>query len=361
MQGVTVLIPSLNPDENLLELTRNLHKLGLCDIVIVNDGSDPSRLHIFDTLANEYHCTIVTHTRNEGKGAALKTGIAAIKELYPNSAGFITADADGQHSPEDILHIARVLFETASSPGMSVSASPAIALGVRDFNQENVPPKSRYGNKITSAVFFFATGRRCSDTQTGLRGFPLSLVDELLQITGKRFEYETNMLIKLARSGVKFIEIQIETIYNNGNRETHFRPFKDSILIYGQFFKFVLSSLLSAVLDIALFTLFRKTVFASVAKSLIFSTVSARILSGIFNYTINKNAVFKNNEKSVTPALKYFALFLSQMLLSSLFVDITSQFKINITLLKIFIDTLLFVLSFAVQKLFVFNNQKVKR
>ena len=91
MQGVTVLIPSLNPDENLLELTRNLHKLGLCDIVIVNDGSDPSRLHIFDTLANEYHCTIVTHTRNEGKGAALKTGIAAIKELYPNSAGFITA------------------------------------------------------------------------------------------------------------------------------------------------------------------------------------------------------------------------------------------------------------------------------
>lgn len=351
---VVVLIPALNPDDNILRLVNDLHKLNLKKIVIVNDGSDIACLPIFETLVIKYGCNVISHKNNEGKGAALKTGVTAIKELYPNCVGFVTADADGQHLPEDILHVAQELTEKQDS----------FILGVRDFNKNIVPFKSRYGNKITSFVFFITTGKRCSDTQTGLRGFPIQLSDNLLQITGTRFEYEMNMLIELAKNRIEFNEVPIETVYADGNRKTHFRPVKDSILIYGQIFKqtqflkFILSSLLSALFDISLFTLFRITLFAPFVQKIIYSTIIARILSGIFNYTINKEIVFRNKEKSTASAIKYTALFLIQMILSAVFVDLLANIKIGVTVIKLLIDSMLFIISFLVQKSLVFRKVK---
>lgn len=344
--NIVILIPSLNPDGALLKLTENLRRQNIENIVVINDGSNSSCLSVFDKLENECGYTVISHVKNEGKGAALKTGIAAIKEKYPNAIGFITADADGQHSPDDILHISEVMRENPSS----------LILGVRDFSAGNVPFKSRYGNIITSAVFFMATGRRCSDTQTGLRGIPLCLADELLKINGERFEYEINMLIKLTKEKINFVEVPINTIYTDGNRETHFRPVKDSLLIYAQIIKFILSSLSSSVIDIFLFTLFHKTIFSSFAGKIIYSTVTARVLSGIFNYNVNKRMVFGGKDKSFKTFLKYAALFLIQMFLSSISVQLLSEVKeLNVTLIKIITDTTLFILSFIIQKIFVFK------
>lgn len=344
--NIVILIPSLNPDDALLQLVQSLREQNMNSIVIINDGSNASCLEIFNKLEKDYCCKVISHEKNEGKGTALKTGIATLKEVYPNAVGFVTADADGQHSPDDILHIAEVLNDNPSS----------VILGVRDFNRKNVPFKSRYGNKITSAVFFLVTGRRCTDTQTGLRGIPIQLADELLNIDGKRFEYETNMLIKLAKEKIDFIEVAIDTIYTNNNRETHFRPVKDSFLIYAQIIKFVLSSLSSFVVDLFLFTVFHKTIFSSFAGKIIYSTITARVFSGIFNYNINKRTVFGSKDKSIKPFLKYTALFLIQMLLSSLFVHLLAEAKdINVTLIKMIVDTALFVLSFIIQKIFVFK------
>ena len=344
--NTVVLIPSLNPDDSLVRLAQNLKKLNINNIVIVNDGSDVSCDSIFETLQKDYDCTVVSHGINEGKGAALKTGIETIKNIYPDSAGFITADADGQHSPDDIFHIAEILNDNPSS----------LILGVRDFNAKNVPFKSRYGNKITSAVFFLTTGKHCKDTQTGLRGIPMNLADELLKINGKRFEYETNVLIQLAKDKINFIEVPINTIYENGNRETHFRPVKDSLLVYAQFIKYIFSSLFSFVLDISLFTLFYATIFSSFPDKIIYSTVSARILSGIFNYNVNKRIVFDRGEKHLKYLLKYTILFLILMFSSSVLVNLLSGIKeINVTVIKMAVDTMLFILSFIIQKIFVFN------
>ena len=344
-----ILIPSLNPDEKLLQLVKSLKELNIEKIVIVNDGSDASCLHIFEKLSREYNCTVLTHEKNEGKGAALKTGIDAINKMGLNIAGYVTADADGQHSPHDIARIAGVLNNNPSS----------LILGVRDFNKNNVPFKSRYGNKITSVIFLLISGRRCSDTQTGLRGIPFNLTDEILKIDGQRFEYETNMLMQLAKNKINFIEVPIETIYVDNNRKSHFRPFRDSFLIYGQILKFILSSVLSAIIDLTLFTLFRTTIFSPFYYKIIFSTITARIISGIFNYNANKIAVFKNKEKNVKPFLKYAALFLTQMTLSSIFVHMLANIKdTNATLIKMIVDTLLFILSFITQKIFVFKSGK---
>lgn len=346
--NTVILIPSLNPDSPLLLLIQNLKRLNLNNIVIVNDGSGASCFPIFDELEKSCGCTVISHEKNEGKGAALKTGIAMIKNIYPDAAGIITADADGQHSPDDILHISEVLINNPSS----------LILGVRDFNAGNVPPKSKYGNKITSAAFFLVTGRHCPDTQTGLRGIPMHLADEFLKINGKRFEYETNVLIKSAKDKINFIEVPIATIYENKNRETHFRPVKDSFLIYAQIIKFVLSSLLSFVLDISLFSLFYATVFSAFDDKIIYSTIAARILSGIFNYNVNKNAVFGVSGKGIKYFAGYASLFLALLVFSSISVKALANIKqINVTLIKIAVDIMLFLLSFIIQKIFVFKNK----
>ena len=347
-----VLIPALNPDDKLLQLIKNLNELDIHKIVVVNDGSDSSCFSVFEKLERDYNCIIITHEKNEGKGAALKTGIAAINKMGLNIAGYITADADGQHSPYDIVRISETLNKNPSS----------LILGARDFDKKNVPFKSKYGNKITSLIFLLITGRRCSDTQTGLRGIPVSLTDELLKTEGKRFEYETNMLVKLAKNKVNFIEVPIETIYDDGNRKSHFRPFKDSFLIYRQIIKFILSSVLSSVIDLTLFTLFRKTIFAQSGFKIIYSTITARLISGIFNYNLNKKAVFENKEKNIGPFLKYLALFLTQMTLSSISVHLLANIKsANETLLKIIVDTILFLFSFIIQKIFVFKSNENKK
>jgi putative flippase GtrA len=169
------------------------------------------------------------------------------------------------------------------------------------------------------------------------------------------------VLIKLAKDKINFIEVPIATVYENGNRETHFRPVKDSFLIYAQIIKFALSSLLSFAVDISLFSLFYATVFASFADKIIYSTVAARVLSGIFNYNVNKRAVFGADGKSLKYLAKYASLFLILMVLSSISVKALANInQINVTFIKIAADTVLFILSFIVQKLFIFKNIKNK-
>ena len=95
-------------------------------------------------------------------------------------------------------------------------------------------------------VFKLLYGTSITDTQTGLRGFPNSIIPLMVDIDGERFEYETKMLIEVIDHKVPIDEVTIETIYFDNNAETHFNPIKDSIRIYkvifASFFKFVLSS-----------------------------------------------------------------------------------------------------------------------
>ncbi|MFR5870007.1 MAG: glycosyltransferase, partial [Acutalibacteraceae bacterium] len=107
MQSV-VLIPSLNPDEKLIRLLEGLHELDIRDILLVDDGSKPETKHYFEQ-ARQMGCRVVTHAVNLGKGRALKTGFNAFLNLFPDRPGVVMADADGQHSPQDILKVGRAM------------------------------------------------------------------------------------------------------------------------------------------------------------------------------------------------------------------------------------------------------------
>ena len=215
-----IVIPAYEPDERLIGLLETLERSGLTRIVVTDDGSGPLYTPVF-IRAGELGCVVVRHEHNLGKGAAIRTGIdKALREFGPD-IGIITADADGQHLPQDIIRISDAM---ASFPGRLI-------LGVRDFSGENVPFRCAFGNRVTSVLFKFGTGITCSDTQTGLRGIPSGLVPLALSTEGDRYDYEMNFLIEAVKSA-PLIMIPIETVYENGNEASHFRPVRDSLLIY---------------------------------------------------------------------------------------------------------------------------------
>jgi dolichol-phosphate mannosyltransferase len=210
-----ILIPAYNPDEKLVGLVDSLREK-FSNIIVVDDGSKESAQTIFNALSSKVR-VLLKHENNCGKGRALKTGIAWIKENLPDVSGIVTADADGQHKPSDIEHIAQVLFQSTDS----------LVLGVRTF-AKGVPFRSIFGNLWSRFFFRLLAGFFVSDTQTGLRGIPKSMFSKMLEIKGNRYEYELRMLAYARCLGKNPIEVPIETIYLDNNASSHFRVLRDT-------------------------------------------------------------------------------------------------------------------------------------
>ena len=342
-----VIIPALNPDEKLITLVEKLKAFDLKTIV-VNDGSTPGYEIIFDILRKKLDCVVCSHPTNMGKGVALKTGIAHAAIAYPHASGYVTADADGQHAPQDILRIATMLEENPDN----------LILGTRNFNNNNIPFKSKWGNRITSFAYLLSTGQKCPDTQTGLRGIPKGLTKVLLEIPGDRYEYEMNVLLEVGKNRVPFVEVPIETIYMNGNESSHFDAIKDSARIYLNILKFSLSSFVSAIVDNSLFTLLMQIAFGATTMGILEATIISRVMSGGVNYMLNKHWVFQNKNREGKEAFQYVILFVSQMILSWFFVSSLSSLPIHLSIVKIFVDSCLFLGSYFVQKNFIFSEQR---
>ncbi len=215
---VAILIPAYEPDEALIGLVRRL-KESFDRVVVVDDGSRDSA-KVFDAIAGDVE-KILRHERNRGKGAAIKTGLGYIG----NSANVVIADCDGQHTVADICRIASMFGRQREG----------IVLGVRKFTGK-VPLRSRFGNWWTRLYFFVATGMKLNDTQTGLRGIPSSLVEWAASLPGERYEYEMAMLVASRRNREKPLEIEIETVYLDDNKSSHFSPLADTWRIYKMMF-----------------------------------------------------------------------------------------------------------------------------
>lgn len=354
MQKNFIVIPAYEPDERLITLLEELRKEALCPIVIVDDGSGASYRPIFEkagALISDRGGCLLTHEVNRGKGRALKTAFSYLLEKEKDLGGVVTADSDGQHTVASIRAMLQKMQELPES----------LVLGVRKFDGEDVPWKSRFGNQLTEKLFAYVSGVHVTDTQTGLRGIPKAFMEDLLSVKGERFEFEMRMLLEAA-GHYPIIEIPIETIYDSKeNHQTHFDPFKDSIRIYRilgeKFFKFLFSSLSSSVVDLTLFALFCYLIkekypvaYAGIA------TVMARILSAVYNYTLNYKIVFKSKANGVAASLRYAILAVLQMGCSAgAILMVLHVFPGGPELLfKVVIDTILFLISYKIQQKFVF-------
>ena len=332
------------------------------DVVVVDDGSGPDYADLFERLTRD--ATVLTHKENRGKGAALKTGLEYIGKYmaYTESvltgtgtetvsgrdAVIVTADADGQHLPDDIERVAEI---AAARPSALVLGSRALA--------GDIPARSRFGNTVTRHVYSAATGVRIHDTQTGLRAFHRSMIPRLLKIEGERYEYEINMLMQLASEGVPIIEERIETVYEDNNSGSHFKTFRDSFRVYKEILKFSASSLASFAIDYCMYAaLLAATGAAGIANGLIISNIGARLVSGAVNYTLNRRLVFRSRTGFAKSAAQYillaaFILAGNTIVLSTL----AGTLGMNSLLAKLITEIIFFVISWTVQKYVIFFKE----
>ncbi len=360
MATTAYIIPTLNPDAKLPALVNRLLEIApRREVILVNDGSGPAAAPIFAALRTLPNVTVLEHSRNLGKGRALKTAFRHYLDNFADGVGAVTADGDGQHAPEDVAAVAAAL-----------EAHPAsLVVGVRDFSRPEVPARSRFGNRCTNRVLR-CLGLRLSDTQSGLRGIPAAFMRSLLEVPGERFEFETAMLLEAGRGAIPVVERPIATIYREQNRSSHFRPLIDSFRIYRllwrrglrQFALFILSALLSAAIDMLLFAL----LFHSLLKGLgiprlLGATIIARICSAGFNYLFNRQGVFRGGGGWLPDrrSLSLYALLCVSLMLASYY-GVRGLLALlpgsRVVLLKAGVDLTLFIASFAIQKYLVFHS-----
>ena len=340
-----VLIPAYNPTELLLGLVEELRQRG-CAVVVVDDGSSASTQFIFQALERkatlDTRLVVLHHHVNLGKGAALKMGLNDIAVHWPHYQGIVTADADGQHSVEDIIKVGEAL----------VAAPRQLILGVRILKVKKVPLRSRLGNTLTRYIFNTVTGLHLSDTQTGLRGIPLSFCAEYLKIPSHRYEFELDMLLISKKRGYSIAQIPIQSIYIDDNKGSHFNPVLDSMRIYFVLFRFILASLFAALVDYVVFM----AVFLS-TNQLLLSQYSARLISGGVNYTMNKRGVFGSKEHVKQSLPKYILLAMVLAFCSYLVIEfLVYSLHLPVYLAKPLAEGLLFIASFSIQRSFIFSK-----
>lgn len=347
-KDVVIVIPAYQPNEKIMSEFMAEVKENFEHIVIVNDGSGDEYENFFSRLKAEGY-DVLTHSVNLGKGRALKTAINHVLNAYPDAIGMVTADCDGQHIVKDIKNVVAKLKENPET----------LVIGSRNFDDDQVPLRSSFGNKMTRGIFAAFVGIKITDTQSGLRAFGRNIMKTFLRVAGERYEYETNMLIECKEKDIKIEEVVISTIYIENNALSHFNPIKDSIIIYKLFFKFILAALSSFIIDIGLFSVLVCTLPDSmecgIVTKIVAATVIARIVSSLYNYFVNSKMVFKKANKS--SIVKYYILVIVQMLISAFAVSATFDYLGgSATFIKLIVDTVIFIVNFYLQREWVFKT-----
>lgn len=333
---ICVTIPAWQPDRRLNELVSQVLESGFGSVIIINDGSDPSRDQLFEEL-KQPRVHVLRHAVNLGKGRALKTGLNYFLNEFSDYLGIVTADADGQHSVKDIVAVAERL-------GVECGR---LVIGSRRFRGA-IPFRSRFGNTVTRYLFAILTGRNLSDTQSGLRGIPLRLIPTFLALDGEHYEYEMNVLTTAAHSfGIE--EVPIETIYLEGNRSSHFNPVLDSMRIYFVLLRFMASSLIAAGIDFVVFAI----VFW--ATSNVLTSMIAGRVSSLANFALNRRFVFNSGGNVAASLAKYYAVVAAIGVTAYYCVTFLSEAGVNVLLAKAATETGLWFVSFAIQRTFVFG------
>jgi putative flippase GtrA len=339
---LTVLIPAFNPTGQLLAFAKDLMNEGLEDLIIVDDGSaSPEAIDIFDQLSCIPNVTILRNAVHLGKGAALKLGLNHIYNMRRGAGdgGVVTADADGQHLPQDVLSVGRAMKSNSNS----------LILGVRSFGS-NTPLRSRLGNNITKLIFRFLVGRNIKDTQTGLRGIPLSLIPHLLPITLNGYDFELEMLVQAGHYNFEIVQVPIETVYFNGNIHSYFNPLTDSFRIYMVFLRFIGASLIAAIADYLVFM-----VTFGLSANIGLSQGLARTVGMIINFAMVKKFVFKSRQKVAIVFVKFVLLVIVLGITSYSLIELQVRYLgMGVLQAKLLSELLLYFLNFATQREVVF-------
>lgn len=222
MQTV-LIIPSYNPDLNLLYTINFIRKKNIKNkIVVVDDCSSVKSRLILRYIEKKFKdIEVYRNLKNLGQGGAIKNGIKNSKIFY--SSKICTIDDDGQHHVDDVK---KILYLIENSTNQS-----NVYFGVRLFLVKNTPVFSLIGNYISKIIFNILTKNKLVDTQTGLRAYSFFSINKILKIKNDGFDYHNVMNYFLTYNKIKIKQTSIKTIYFNKNKKTKFKGIKDSIKI----------------------------------------------------------------------------------------------------------------------------------
>lgn len=223
MRKEIILIPAYHPEENFIELVKDLSNYNFT-IIVVNDGSGVKYNKIFKEISK--YAKVISYKENQGKGYALKKGLKYIKKNYKRYI-VCTMDCDYQHTISDSIKLIN----------LSKTYKDSLLIGKR-IRTNKTPLRSRIGNSITRYVYRKITKIDIYDTQSGLRTFTEKLIDIMINTEGNRYEYEMNVLLNCHKYNILVKEIEIETIYLDNNANSHFNSIRDSYLIYKNILKY---------------------------------------------------------------------------------------------------------------------------
>lgn len=211
------LLPTYNNGQTVAGVVERVVATGL-GVIVVDDGCTDDTASQLAALASKHKSIhVLRHTANRGKAAALHTGFAAARAMGYSHA--LTIDTDGQHDPEEIPQLL----------ALAVEKPEALILGVRRDDLPGCPSRCLLGRKLSNRLVRLECKLEVSDSQCGLRVYPLGLVEQVACAAG-RFGYETEILVRAAWSGREVVQIPVTSRYEvSPRRVSHFRPLGDTL------------------------------------------------------------------------------------------------------------------------------------
>ena len=349
------VIPAYEPPESFAFYAAQVLKMTDA-LVVVNDGSSQEYDAVFDRIKHLEGAAVLSHDKNMGKGYALKHAFSYCLTHFASEDILVTADCDGQHALADVIAVCDA----------AAQQTDACVLGVRDFTQANVPARSKAGNTQTLRLLRWLFSLELTDSQTGLRAFPVNTAREFLKIGGNRFEYETGMLIYAKRNHIPIREVPIRTIYpeNPEDHVSHYKTFRDSCRILGTMLRYLSGSMLSGLLatagDLAVFSLLTYVVFPKISPIYtLFATVCGKIVASLINFGVNCKYVFHGKARQSVG--RFYIVWLGQLLLSYgniwFFGHVLGG---HLTLMKLIGDFVLALFTYKLQCNWVYEAPKAK-
>jgi glycosyltransferase involved in cell wall biosynthesis len=339
---VAIIIPSYKPSKAaLLRLLEKLKQQHDGPIIVVNDGSGKEYNSVFHEIVSSQLATVIENVVNLGKGAALKYGLNYAFGHYKELVGAVTADADGQHAVDDIMRVVQAVHE-----------GKGFVLGCREFGRD-IPFRSWFGNTVSRLVYRLLLGLRLKDTQTGLRGLPRSLAIGSLAIRSNRYEFETEQLTLVSSIGLPIYEIPIKTIYEDGNANSHFNPFFDSLRIYFVVLRYGISSIATTVVDLLAFS-----ILVSIVPNIVLANLGSRGVALGVQFALLRSFVFqtKANWWRFLGYVGYVAL--TGAASGVLQVELARLTGIGAVTSKLLVESIIFVFNFLFLRDVLFSKEK---
>jgi glycosyltransferase involved in cell wall biosynthesis len=205
-----IIVPAFEAARTVGSVIDDLQSRVGLPLIVVDDGSSDATSEV----ARRRGATVLRHRHNRGKGAALRTGLSEAERRGFRVA--VTADSDGQHPAQS----ARAVLEGSDDERVLV-------LGVRDLARDGAPASNRFGNAVSNFFLSTFSGAALSDTQCGLRRYPVS---ETLALGARAdgYAFEGEVVLRAVNAGWRLVEVPVRVIYPAaGLGQTHFRRFVD--------------------------------------------------------------------------------------------------------------------------------------